>query len=84
MCVCIYIYIYMHTYAHFSCTFMQVKQDFMLAFMMGTHERLGMASPVMMMDPLLAASVCQIIINNQWSVASIHIYIYNTHTHTYI
>jgi hypothetical protein len=45
---------------------MSVMQDFVLAFMMGTHSRLGTGSPVLQLDPSLTASIAQIIIADKW------------------
>jgi hypothetical protein len=41
-------------------------QDFVEAFMMGTHARLGAHSPVLLLDPYLAVSIAQIIIADRW------------------
>ncbi len=49
-------YLYMHTYI----------QDYVMAFMMGTHSRLGADSPVLLLDPLVAACIAQIIIADKW------------------
>ncbi len=42
------------------------SQDFVEAFMMGTHARLGAHSPVLLLDPYLAVSIAQIIIADRW------------------
>jgi len=41
-------------------------QDFVMAFMMGTHARLGTHSPVLLLDPYLAVSIAQVIIADRW------------------
>ncbi len=41
-------------------------QDYVMAFMMGTHSRLGADSPVLLLDPLVAACIAQIIIADKW------------------
>jgi hypothetical protein len=41
-------------------------QPFVLAFMMGTHSRLGAGSPVWLLDDLMAASIAQSIIPDRW------------------
>jgi hypothetical protein len=41
-------------------------QDFVEAFMMGTHSRLGANSPLLLLDPYLAVSIAQIIIADRW------------------
>jgi hypothetical protein len=41
-------------------------QDYVMAFMMGTHSRLGADSPVLLLDPLVAASIAQFIIADKW------------------
>jgi hypothetical protein len=41
-------------------------QSFVLAFMMGTHSRLGAGSPVRLLDDLMAASIAQSIIPDRW------------------
>ncbi len=41
-------------------------QDFLIAFMMGTHARLGAHSPVLLLDPYLAVCIAQIIIADRW------------------
>jgi hypothetical protein len=46
-----------------SCT---STQDFVEAFMMGTHAHLGAHSPVLLLDPYLAVSIAQIIIADRW------------------
>ena len=46
-------------------------QDFVVAFMMGTHSRLGADSPVRLLDPLLAASIAKIIVADKWFVPSV-------------
>ncbi len=51
-CVQMYIYTYI--------------QDYVMAFMMGTHSRLGADSPVLLLDPLVAACIGQIIIADKW------------------
>ena len=51
-------YTHTHTYIH--------MQDFVEAFMMGTHARLGADSPVLLLDPLVAASIAQIIMADKW------------------
>ncbi len=43
-----------------------VLQPFVLAFMMGTHSRLGAGSPVLLLDDLMAASIAQSIIPDSW------------------
>jgi hypothetical protein len=50
--ICMRTYLYIHTYI----------QDYVMAFMMGTHSRLGADSPVLLLDPLVAACIAQIII----------------------
>ncbi len=52
--ICIHAYVHVHT------------QDYVMAFMMGTHSRLGADSPVLLLDPLVAASIAQIIIDDKW------------------
>ncbi len=51
MCI---LYTYIHT------------QDFVVAFMMGTHSRLGADSPVLLLDPYIAASIAKIIAADKW------------------
>jgi hypothetical protein len=41
-------------------------QDFVEAFMMGTHSRLGANSPLLLLDHDIAASIAQIIIADRW------------------
>ncbi len=66
-------YICVHTY---TCIHMQ---DYVMAFMMGTHSRLGADSPVLLLDPLVAACIAQIIIADKWWV-----YVALTQTHTFV
>jgi hypothetical protein len=42
------------------------SQDFVEAFMMGTHARLGAHSPVLLLDHDIAVSIAQIIIADKW------------------
>jgi hypothetical protein len=37
-----------------------------MAFMMGTHARLGADSPVLLLDPYVAESIAKIIIADKW------------------
>jgi hypothetical protein len=46
-----------------SCT---STQDFVEAFMMGTHARLGANSPVLLLNHDIAVSIAQIIIADRW------------------
>jgi hypothetical protein len=64
-CVCVYIYIYICIY---TCVYIYYTyiQDYVMAFMMGTHARLGADSPVLLLDPLVAACIAQIIIADKW------------------
>ena len=48
---------------HDSCV-----QDFVVAFMMGTHSRLGAGSPLLLLDPYIAACIAQMIIADSWLV----------------
>jgi hypothetical protein len=41
-------------------------QDYAMAFMMGTHSRLGADSPVLLLDRDIAACIAQIIIADKW------------------
>jgi hypothetical protein len=57
-------YLHVHTCMHmYIYTYIQ---DYVMAFMMGTHSRLGADSPVLLLDPLVAASIAQIIIADKW------------------
>ena len=66
MCVCIVyniivpIYMYIHIITH------KHIQDYVMAFMMGTHSGLGAGSPVLLLDHDVAASIAQIIIADKW------------------
>ncbi len=51
-----YIFIHTHTYI----------QDYVMAFMMGTHSRLGADSSVLLLDRDIAACIAQIIIADKW------------------
>ena len=53
-------YIHMHAYAHI--------QDFILAFMMGTHERVGADSPVRLLDPHVSMVIAHTFSADKWSV----------------
>jgi len=82
-CMHTYTHTYMYTYADlcdglhdghaFSCIRTYTRaythiQDYVTAFMMGTHSRLGADSPVLLLDPLVAESIAQIIIADKWCV----------------
>ncbi len=41
-------------------------QDYVMAFMMGTHSHLGADSPVLLLDPFVAVCIAQIIIADKW------------------
>jgi hypothetical protein len=41
-------------------------QDVVVAFMMGTHSRLGADSPLLLLDPYIAATIAQIFISTKW------------------
>jgi hypothetical protein len=43
-------------------------QEFVLAFMMGTHSRLGVNSALQLLDPLIIFSMAQSIIADKWYV----------------
>ncbi len=43
-------------------------QDYVLAFVMGTHLRLGESSRVLLLDPCLALSIAKSCITDKWSV----------------
>ncbi len=58
----VHTYIYMHAYLYMH-TYIQ---DYVMAFMMGTHSGLGADSPVLLLDPLVAACIAQIIIADKW------------------
>ncbi len=54
----IHAYIFIHSHIYI--------QDYVTALMMGTHSRLGADSPVLLLDPLVAACIAQIIIADKW------------------
>ncbi len=71
----------LHTYSMHSCMVCTITkphtlslsdntcpQEFVLAFMMGTHLRLGAGSPVLLLDAYVAASIAQIIVEDKWCV----------------
>ncbi len=60
ICVC------MHTYTCARVYICAYIQDYVMALMMGTHSRLGADSPVLLLDPLVAESIAQIIIADKW------------------
>ena len=41
-------------------------QDFVVAFMMGTHSRLGADSPLRLLDHDVASSIARIMIADRW------------------
>ncbi len=59
-----------HIYVYLSRFFLLVTlsfvQDFVLAFMMGTHSRLGAGSHVLLLDPNISALIAQSIIPDRW------------------
>ncbi len=57
-------YIHMH-----ACTYFYILtyiQDYVMAFMMGTHSRLGADSPLLLLDRDIAVCIAQIIIADKW------------------
>jgi hypothetical protein len=45
---------------------MSLVQEFLLAFMMGTHSCLGANSPVLLLDANVAAVIAQLITADSW------------------
>ena len=43
-----------------------ILQAWVVALMMGTHSRLGADSPLLLLDPYMAAHIVQIVIANKW------------------
>ena len=60
------IYTRRHTLTHTYTLTTLSPQEFVLAFMMGTHSRLGARSPVLLLDAYVAASIAQIIVADKW------------------
>jgi hypothetical protein len=52
----IQIHTHVHEYAH-----THIQQDLMLAFVMGTHVRLGGKSPIQCLNPFLAQSIGRLV-----------------------
>jgi hypothetical protein len=66
VCVCVYL-TYNVPHMILLC-YVILPQSFLLAFMMGTHSRVGAGSPLQLVDPYIVASIAQSIIDDKWWV----------------